>query len=74
MVHGFFGQVANVAVTAQADTYSVGLRQARLTAGVRAVAIRAISHCAGMLHFRRLDELGLVVMAGYAQRFGVGLS
>ena len=51
----------------------VGLRQARLVAGVRAVAIGAVARGAGMRHFGGLNQLGLVVVAGDAERLGVGL-
>ena len=52
MVHRFLAQIADIAVTAQANTHTVGLRQARLVACMRAMAIRAIPHRAGMLHLR----------------------
>ena len=67
MVHGFLAQIVDVAVTSQADADRVGLGQAGLVAGVRAVAIGAIARRAGMRHLGRVDQLGLVVMAGDAQ-------
>ena len=40
---------------------------------MRAVAVGAIARCARMLHFGLLDQLGLVVVAGHAERLDVGL-
>jgi len=73
MVDSLVGEVADIAVTAYANTYRISLWQAWLVAGVRAMAICAISHGAGMLDFRRFDQLWLVVVAGHAQTLGVGL-
>ena len=73
MVHRLLAQIVDVAVTSQADTDRIGLRQAGLFAGMRAVAIGAIAGRAGMRHLGRVDRLGLVVVAGHANCLGIGL-
>ena len=60
-------------MAAEADADRVGFGQAGLVAGMRAVAVGAITHGAGMGHFRAFDELGLVVMTGQAEGLRVGL-
>ena len=73
MMHRLLAHIVDVGVTSQANTDGVGLGQAGLVAGVRAVAVCAIARRSGMRHFGRVDQLGLVVMAGHAQTLGVGL-
>ena len=73
MVYRLLLQIINVAVASQANAHGVGLGQSGLPAGVRAVAVGAIAHGAGVRHLGRLNQLGLVVMAGHAQRLDVGL-
>ena len=53
MMHRLLAQIVDVAVASQADTDCVGLGQAGLVAGVRAVAIGAIAGRAGMRHLGR---------------------
>jgi len=74
MVHRLLAQVVEVAVTSQADGDRIGL------SAVQAGCWRAGygNRCnrpprAGCGTLGRLDQLGLVVMAGYAQGLGVGL-
>lgn len=73
MMRGLFAQFVDVAVASKADADGIGLRQAGLLAGVRAVAVCAIAHCAGMRDLCAVDLLGFVVMAGEADSLGVGL-
>jgi len=51
VVHGFLGEIGDVAVATQANLNSGGLRKSRFGAGVRVMAVGAIAGCAGMLHF-----------------------
>ena len=60
-------------MAAYADVDRVGLGKPRLPAGVRAVAVSAIPCCARVRNFGRLDQLGFIVMARYAQCLGVFL-
>ena len=69
----FLACVRDIAVAAQADIDGIRLRKSWLTAGVRAVTIRAIAGGAGMLNLCGVDQLSLIVMAGYAQSLGIGL-
>lgn len=60
-------------MTSEANGNCVGLWQAGLVAGMRAVAVRAVARCAGMRHFGVVDQLRLIVVARHAYRFRVGL-
>ena len=51
VMHRLLAQIVDVGVAAEADADGVSLRQARLVAGVRTVAVSAIAHCAGVGHF-----------------------
>ena len=66
-------RVCDIAVAAQADIDRIRLGKSRLPAGVRAVAIGAIARGSRMLNFCCLDQLGFIVVAGYAQSLGIGL-
>ncbi len=57
----------------QANFHAVCFRQSRLIAGVRIVAIGAIAHRTGMLHFGRFDLFHNFVVAGAANGFHVFL-
>ena len=69
----FFPLIGDITVAAQADVNRIRLGKSWLTAGVRTVAVQAIARSSGMLNFRRVDQLGFIVMASYAQSLGVGL-
>lgn len=69
----FLTSICDIAVAAQTDIDRICLGKSRLTAGVRAVTIRAIAGSAGMLNLCRVDQFGFIVMAGYAQSFDIGL-
>src|SRR3974390_1597998 len=73
MVHRLLAQIVDVAVTSQADTDRIGLRQSRIFAGMRAVAISAITRRAGMRNLGCVDCLGFFVVAGYANCLGISL-
>src|SRR5271166_3350807 len=73
VMHGFLANIRNVAVAAQANVHRICFGKPRLPAGVRAVAIGAIARRSRMLYFGSVDQLGFVVVAGHAQRFGIGL-
>ena len=62
MVRGLLAQFVDVVVASEADADGIGLRQAWLFAGVRAMAVGAIAHCAGMRDLCAVDLLGFVVM------------
>src|ERR1035437_7927168 len=63
----FFHLVLLFAVATQTNVHRIRFRQARVGAGVRAVAVGTIAGCSGMLHLRGLDQLRLVVVAGDAE-------
>lgn len=69
----FLACVCDIRVAAQADIDGICLGKSGLTAGVRAVTIRAVARRAGMLNLGCVDQLGFIVMAGHAQSFDVGL-
>ena len=73
MVIGLLRQVGNIAVAAEADIDRVCFWQARLIAGVRAVAVSAIARRSRMLYLRGFDQLGFIVVTGYAQSLGIRL-
>ncbi len=73
MVYGLLFQVADVSVTAEADTHGISFWETGLVAGVRAVAISAITCCAGMRYLGGLNELGFIVVACDADCLGVSL-
>src|SRR5580698_8616513 len=56
-----------IAVAGQAGTDWIGLHKSRRVAGVRIVAVRAISRRSRMLHFRFSNLLGLVSVTGDAE-------
>ena len=60
-------------MAAQADIYCVSLGQTGLGAGVGVVAVSAIASSTGVLNFCGLDELGLVIVTGDAERLYIGL-
>ena len=61
-------EFCDISVATEADVDSVGLRQTRLRAGVRIVAIEALaSLCSRMGHLRSVDLFGLLVVAPDAQ-------
>ncbi len=62
-----------IRMAGEANFHAVGLRQSGLIAGVRIVAIGAIAHGTGMLHFCRFDLLHYFVMAGTANSLDVFL-
>ena len=68
MVVRLLAQLVNIAVAAQADIHRIRLRQSRLAARMRIVAIRAIAHRSRMRHLCRIDLLAYIVMARQAQR------
>lgn len=55
MVDGLLFQVADVSVTAEADADGISFWEAWLVAGMRAVAIGAITCSAGMRHLGGLN-------------------
>ena len=61
-------------MAAETDVDGIGLRQPRIGASVRIVAVGAIAGSAGVLHFCGVDQLGLVVVACDANFFCGGLS
>ncbi len=63
----FLLEIGDVAVTSQADVNAFVLGKSRLAAGVRIVAVGAISGRARMRHLGALDQLGLIVMAGHTK-------
>ena len=65
--------IGDIAVTAEANIDRIGFRKSWLAAGVRTVAVGAVSRRTGMRNFRRVDQLGFIVVAGHAQRLGIGL-
>jgi len=73
MVIRLLRQLGNIAMAVEADINRVCFWQARLIAGVRAVTISAIARRTGMLHLRGFDQLGFIVVAGYAQSLGIRL-
>src|SRR3984957_846184 len=73
MQHVFLRLLGLIRVASEANADRIGLGQSWLAAGMRIVAVRAIPGCARMRHFRAFNLLCLFVVAGYAQRFRVGL-
>ena len=73
MMRGLLAQFVDVVMASEADADGIGLRQAWLFAGVRAMAVCAIAHCAGMRDLCAVDLLRFVVMAAQADSLGVGL-
>jgi hypothetical protein len=73
MVNLLFPLVGDIGMAGQADLDSIGLRKPRLAARMGAVAIRAVTRCARMRNFGRLNQLGLVVMASHTQCFSICL-
>lgn len=69
----FLPHVGDFAMATKAHIDRVRLRQSRLRTGVRIVAIGAVTQRAGMLNFRRLNVLRLVVVAGDAKRLCIFL-
>lgn len=69
----FLGILSPIRVAVQANAYGIRLRESGRFASVWAVAIRAVSHRAGMLNFRSFYFLGLFRMASGAQFLGAGL-
>ncbi len=62
-----------LAVAILTDRYRVRSQQPGVLARMRAVAGSAFALCAGMLHLRRLNLLGLLLVAGNAQPTNVSL-
>ena len=73
MMDRLFGEVGDLGVAAEANIDTISLGQTGLRAGVRIVAIGAISSGTGVLHFCGFDLLGLFVMAHHAKRLCVSL-
>ena len=67
------GLLCLLGVAAQANGHRVWLGKARRVAGVRIVAVGAVTHRARMLNLGLLDLLGLLRVTGYAERLSVGL-
>lgn len=63
VMHGLLFQVSDLAMAAQANVHRIRLRQIRESAGMRIMAVGAISSCARMLNLSLLDQLGLVGVA-----------
>ena len=66
-------RIGNIAVAAQADIDRIGLGQSWLPAGMWTMAVGAIARRSRMRNFRRVDQFGFLVVAGHAERLGVGL-
>ena len=66
-------QISDVAMAAQADVDRIRFWQPWLVAGVWTVAVSTVARSSGMLHFRRFNELGFVVVAGNAEGLGARL-
>src|SRR5579864_83033 len=62
-----------IGVAAKANVYCVSLGQARLPAGMRIVAIGAITRRSRMRHFGLVNLLGLVTVTGHAERLNISL-
>ena len=73
VVNGLLAFIGHVGMATQANAYRVGLGQAGLVAGMRTVTIGAVASRPGMRHLGVVDQLGLVVVAGYTQRLDVRL-
>ncbi len=73
VMHGFLAQIGDVAVAAHTDLHRIGLGKSGLAAGMGTMTVGAIARGSRMLHFRRLDKLGFIIVASHAQRFDIGL-
>ena len=73
VVDFLLAQLRDVRVARQANLHAIGLGQAGEFAGMRIVAVRAVSRRARMLHLGGLDQLGLRVVAHHAEILHVGL-
>ena len=69
----FFALVRDVGVATEADIHGVRLGQSRLRAGVRIVTVGAVAGCSRVGDLGAVNLLGLLVVAGDAQRLGVRL-
>ena len=70
---GLLHLIGLVAVASQAGLHWIRLQEARRLSSVRIVASGAVALRSRMLHFRGIDRLRLLVVAGHAQRLGVSI-
>ena len=68
-----FGLLGLIAVAGQADVHGVRLGQTWLPAGMRIVAIGAVSGRSRMRHFGLVNSCRLIAVAGHAQRLHIAL-